>query len=83
MRKYKPERSIPARAGEPSHGPGVCSVIAVYPRACGGTERAVALRVSRLSLPVYPRACGGTLLDTITLTDCYRAVYPRACGGTC
>ena len=41
MRPF-PERSIPARAGEPAAMPAVISGARVYPRACGGTRRALA-----------------------------------------
>ena len=49
-------RSIPARAGEPARATLSAVLIAVYPRACGGTPG----RCSPAPGPVYPRACGGT-----------------------
>ena len=70
----------------------------VYPRACGGTDKAFG---KEAALAVYPRACGGTsqlhnpgntdvglsprLRGNPTLAFARFAlwpVYPRACGGT-
>ena len=91
-------RSIPAPAGEPVTAVCCPTTTAVYPRACGGTDRLWASRSSCTGLS--PRLRGNpeqVLLPVFaegsipapagepppgTLTDSSRGVYPRACGGT-
>ena len=90
--------SIPARAGEPHHSRPQSPTTGVYPRACGGTDRAAT--PERLDRGLSPRV-RGNLTDTggIGMTErsiparagepsadsgfrTHRRVYPRACGGT-
>ena len=90
--------SIPARAGEPSSTGCNASMVWVYPRACGGTERCGVLRVVVLGLS--PRVRGNRDIRPVSQIQegsiPARAgepvvalerrqdlrVYPRACGGT-
>ena len=71
-------RSIPARAGEPSVSSTGTLTMAVYPRACGGTDLPPAALKRRLrSIP----ARAGEPIPPPTSRPA-TAVYPRACGGT-
>ena len=90
--------SIPARAGEPEHGPAAHSLIRVYPRACGGTweDTLDTYYIEGLS----PRVRGNPLVSAAQIresgsiraragepgasakTNPKTGVYPRACGGT-
>ena len=55
--------------------------IAVYPRACGGTQGFCLDRDRCQPATVYPRACGGTpLFPPCMLWQTLAEVYPRACG---
>ena len=91
-------RSIPARAGEPGHPPGVLQQGGVYPRACGGTE--CVSRVFQREVGLSPRVRGNRLNqpgeqnversiparagepENEIPVGSPHAVYPRACGGT-
>ena len=92
------QRSIPARAGEPSAARGSTARRGVYPRACGGT--APTGRWSIMSRGLSPRVRGNPVwhlpgdgyLRSIPARAgepprpeggrSCRGVYPRACGGT-
>ena len=94
----KPDRSIPACAGEPS--PMVMSTVArsVYPRVCGGTGPA--RNGGRLRYGLSPRVRGNPSLDgdpqvvrrsipacageprPVRFLPHEFQVYPRVCGGT-
>ena len=92
------QRSIPARAGEPSRRAGSGRSTAVYPRACGGT-RMMCRQIPR-SNGLSPRVRGNppAVPSTRLLARSIPAragepsitsevisamrVYPRACGGT-
>ena len=91
-------RSIPARAGEPRRPPSRTARPPVYPRACGGTDRAQGSPWQRNGLS--PRVRGNrqayrhrnTRIRSIPVRageplrcrsrPVRRGVYPRACGGT-
>ena len=93
-----PERSIPARAGEPDFSRATLWGVAVYPRACGGTTPAVSTLSAKSGLS--PRVRGNPDRSSIPVAavgsiparagepavKAYQglivAVYPRACGGT-
>ena len=93
-----PERSIPARAGEPATRGCQATRMWVYPRACGGTAAGPVgpSRRSGLSPRVRGnRRCGGawrrgagSIPARAGEPDVYgrdgfdQWVYPRACGGT-
>ena len=90
--------SIPARAGEPGDDPGRGGLMAVYPRACGGTF--FAPPPVELCRGLSPRVRGNRydvqgrdpLRGSIPAragepcswrrSACAGPVYPRACGGT-
>ena len=93
-----PSGSIPARAGEPNPTSIFFTLLAVYPRACGGT---VATSVQSLTMPgLSPRVRGnpdstGSFIAPrgsiparagepykCVLSIGHFRVYPRACGGT-
>ncbi len=92
------ERSIPARAGEPSSDARSVAISEVYPRACGGTGFTDAGETGLDGLS--PRVRGNPLEHILGLSEVgsipARAgepsrpsnrltlprVYPRACGGT-
>ena len=85
-------RSIPARAGEPTLSTTEAGLNWVYPRACGGTlsatmsDRPVAglsprVRGNQRCQP--PRRAELGLSPSVNLNRCPTGqVYPRACGGT-
>ena len=91
-------RSIPARAGEPTHGRILPTAVRVYPRACGGTLLYQTPQAQALGLS--PRVRGNqtrplTYRQAIrsiparagepagaTVAIIGHGVYPRACGGT-
>ncbi len=91
-------RSIPARAGEPSGCRWPPPARSVYPRACGGTVPAVP--TVKATRGLSPRVRGNHLVDLsgdapwgsiparageplpIGKAGCIGWVYPRACGGT-
>ena len=91
-------RSIPARAGEPTWTRPKSSGAAVYPRACGGTQRGVGDGAVRQGLS--PRVRGNPVHAGedhhrrrsiparagepagISRPLTWAGVYPRACGGT-
>ena len=91
-------RSIPACAGEPTHGGRVGGGAAVYPRLCGGTKAAAIAvdKVDGLSPPV--RGNLARMVSAICFPGSIPAcageppskraarpalsVYPRLCGGT-
>ena len=94
----RPERSIPARAGEPNAGTVMGRAFRVYPRACGGTKQGAQGGISVTGLS--PRVRGNLALPTLPAVQ-WRSiparagepavcraqhptywVYPRACGGT-
>ena len=92
------QRSIPARAGEPTVNVCCADSLWVYPRACGGTclQQPQRMTIGGLS----PRVRGNLLSQALNGVaersiparagepprwfQCVRivAVYPRACGGT-
>ena len=90
--------SIPARAGEPDSSHGANELRRVYPRACGGTRRAI--QEKYLDPGLSPRVRGNPEGDPGEVPGpgsiparagepgapppCHRrlGVYPRACGGT-
>ena len=92
------DRSIPARAGEPSSTPRTPDCCRVYPRACGGTKLRPQYRLDMGGLS--PRVRGnrprhrpgkGTAGSiparageprTRNIARRQSRVYPRACGGT-
>ena len=94
----QPGRSIPAPAGEPAAGPRGRSLIAVYPRACGGTRPKASCRSKSSGLS--PRLRGNPHQDSVAgplrgsipapagepgrsgTRHSPSGVYPRACGGT-
>ena len=94
----KAYRSIPACAGEPSHGGRCAEKAAVYPRVCGGTET-FADRIHRV-VGLSPRVRGNRsgrqppCFPSRSIPACAgepamlwslidtRWVYPRVCGGT-
>ena len=91
-------RSIPAPAGEPHEQAAQVPVGAVYPRACGGTNKNRWLRLieeglsPRLRGNQGPKHCGKCQSGSIpapagepasqSAIGPVDAVYPRACGGT-
>ena len=91
-------RSIPAPAGEPRDGLGQASQVAVYPRACGGTdgpdlsdawEQGLSPRLRGNLAPERPeQPRDGSIPahagEPPQNTGGYdeQPVYPRACGGT-
>ncbi len=90
--------SIPAPAGEPSSARRRCSMVAVYPRACGGTTCLTLAPWPGFGLS--PRLRGNLLMPPASITavrsipapagepvsqlggETTSKVYPRACGGT-
>ncbi len=90
--------SIPAHAGEPSPGSGLCRPVMVYPRACGGTFTTAVNSVPIEGLS--PRMRGNPVESDADLAtegsipahageppaspgdNPPSGVYPRACGGT-
>ncbi len=90
--------SIPARAGEPEHGPTTPQRRGVYPRACGGTESKSVAQSTLTGLS--PRVRGNReQVNQVAAASrsiparagepgvCnhqarHTGVYPRACGGT-
>ncbi len=90
--------SISARAGEPAMGTDNTEVTAVYPRACGGTERGD--DKGRMHWGLSPRVRGNRARQArnrprrrsiparagepslLLFFFILRPVYPRACGGT-
>ena len=91
-------RSIPARAGEPNTHWPTLMIAWVYPRACGGTDPWVRVRVQLQGLSPRvrgnPTPCGHCLPPwgsiparagepvPILVFFIQEGVYPRACGGT-
>ena len=93
-----PQRSIPARAGEPPRTGRLTGQAGVYPRACGGTGRPPLK--TWLNLGLSPRVRGNPLppagipqsrrsiparAGEPVSGGCWVSacqVYPRACGGT-
>ena len=94
----EPDRSIPARAGEPEQTVGRRRLFGVYPRACGGTKGWLYIALGATGLS--PRVRGNRMFrhrfcsnagsiparaGEPRWTACGRStgrVYPRACGGT-
>ena len=90
--------SIPARAGEPASHMNEDNAAKVYPRACGGTTRALVARLvhgglsprvrgnhSRTRSPAGPwGSIPARAGEPLNRTGCpgLQWVYPRACGGT-
>ena len=92
------QRSIPARAGEPSPWAPRFTPTPVYPRACGGTLRN--RHAVRLPGGLSPRVRGNPHVDGVVGVEggsiparageprpkrsgrYHNPVYPRACGGT-
>ena len=90
--------SIPACAGEPHLGGGQVGPIRVYPRVCGGTDRAKVTYGSLVGLSPRVRgnrlAAGGNHRGDRSIPACAgepswsrptvfgAKVYPRVCGGT-
>ena len=62
-RNLLPQRSIPARTGEPPDDPGMSVLYTVYPRAYGEPPDDPGMSVL---YTVYPRAYGGTAYSTRT-----------------
>ena len=91
-------RSIPACAGEPGQAWGVTIHVPVYPRVCGGTNRALCIAMTLAGLSPRVR---GNLRPVLRFCRALRSipacageppppdsqprherVYPRVCGGT-
>ncbi len=73
-----PERTIPACAGEPGMSTGGRSIVADYPRVCGGTRIPPAPSIPR---PRTIPACAGEPF-MIMPASAPTWDYPRVCGGT-
>ena len=96
--EWPADRSIPACAGEPSTSPATAPCFGVYPRVCGGTEKARRKGVSEKGLSPrvrgnHPEARGARAAGRSIPAcageplpeirgDCRPRVYPRVCGGT-
>ena len=70
--------SIPACAGEPAWGTPRPAAHPVYPRVCGGTQRAIA--AMRTGNGLSPRVRGNPAPPA--QWPRWTMVYPRVCGGT-
>ena len=74
------QRSIPARAGQPTYAPQLARRPSVYPRACGATLRAHVVHPHCGGLSPRVRGNPDVLVDHWRILN--PRVYPRACGAT-